>query len=372
MQAKDSSFFGMTKLMLLILFLTILGLILNSCDSEKKHIKNQNVGGALGTSYSIIYLSGSKLDFQTEIDSVFDVVNQSMSTYISTADISKINKGDSTVVIDKMFKEVFELSKEIHRKTDGYFDPTVGTLVDAWGFGPGEQIALDSVKVDSLLKYVGFDKVELTSHGTIKKERPEIKFDFNAIAKGYAIDRLASMLDENGISDYLVEVGGEVVGKGMNRIKEKDWVVGIDDPTDEGSGQARQLINLKNRAMASSGNYRKFRIDEETGEKYVHTIDPKTGYTKNSSTLAVTVLAKDCATADAYATAFMAMDMIDVEKLLLNLDSIDAYIIYSDAQGSIKEFLTDGFKKVVAGELSFSDQGNKLPFGQSILFYFRI
>lgn len=342
--------FGKTKKLFRFLSLSLFIFVLNSCDSNKKPIKNQNVGAALGTSYSIIYLSVKEVDYQMEIDSVFEVVNRSLSTYLPSSDISKINDGDSTIVVDRMFKEVFGLSKEIHRNTDGYFDPTVGALVNAWGFGPGEQIEMDSTKVDSLLNFVGFDKVELTVSGTIKKRYSEIKFDFNAIAKGYAIDRLALMLDEREIMDYLVEVGGEVLGKGKNRIKEKDWVVGIDDPEGEGRTNPRQLIYLKDRAMASSGNYIKFRIDEGTGEKYVHTIDPKTGYTRNSSTLGTTVLADNCAKADGYATAFMAMDLIDVKNLLLTHNEIDAYIIYSDEQGVIQEYMTEGFKKVVVKE----------------------
>lgn len=312
--------------------------------------KNQNVGAALGTSYSIIYIADSELDFQKEIDSVFEVVNKSLSTYIFNSDISKINDGDSTLVVDEMFKEVFELSKEIHQATDGYFDPTVGTLVDAWGFGPGKQIELDSARVDSLLRYVGFNKVGLEANGTIKKQHPEIKFDFNAIAKGYAIDVLAIMLDEKGISDYLIEVGGEVVGKGMNKIKDKDWVIGIDDPEVAFRGTPKKLINLNDRAMASSGNYIKFRLNEETGEKYVHTINPKTGYTRNSSTLAATVLAENCAKADGFATAFMAMDLKDVNNLMNSLERIDVYIIYSDQNGTIQEYMTEGFKDVIISE----------------------
>lgn len=329
----------------------ILSFILVACArKETSFIKNQNVGGALGTSYSIIYIADSELDFQREIDSVFDVMNKSMSTYIPTSDISKINEGDSTLVVDEMFKKVFKLSKEIHQTTDGYFDPTVGTLVNAWGFGPGKQIELDSTRVDSLLQYVGFEKVKLAGNSTIKKQYPEIKFDFNAIAKGYAIDRLAIMLDEKGISDYLIEVGGEVVGKGKNRIKEKYWVIGIDDPENESGGALKKLINLKNRAMASSGNYIKFRVDEKTREKFVHTVNPKTGYTRNSSTLGATVLAENCAKADGYATAFMAMDLKDVKNLLKTIKVIDAYIVYSDENGAIQEFMTEGFKKVIVSE----------------------
>ena len=310
-------------------------------------VRNQTRGLALGTTYTIIYLANETLDFQKEIDSVFAVVNKSLSTYIPDSDISRINKGDSLVVVDKMFKEVFELSRKVHKQTNGYFDPTVGTLVNAWGFGPGKQIAMDSVTIDSLLQYVGFDKVAITPQNRITKENPNIYFDFNAIAKGYAIDRLAVMLDKKGIENYLVEVGGEVVAKGINLEKKKPWVIGIDDPQAEIGRKMKLLINMSNRALASSGNYRKYRVDSITGKKYVHTIDPLTGYTKNSNTLGVTILANDCATADAYATAFMAMDLHEAFKVINYNKDLEAYIIYLDEKGVTQEFLTKGFKELL-------------------------
>ncbi len=317
-----------------------------SCNG-RDIMKNQSVGEALGTTYNIIYLSDEDLDYGQEIDSVFNVVNQSLSTYIPNSDISKINRGDSSINVDHMFKDVFKLSKKIYKATDGYFDPTVGTLVNAWGFGPEHQITMDSTRIDSLLHFVGFEKVSLTSNGQIKKSVPNMYFDFNAVAKGYAIDRIAVMLDQKGIENYLVEVGGELVAKGINKIKDKPWVVGIDDPQFTATRELKLLINLKDKALASSGNYRKFRIDEETGIKYVHTIDPKTGYTKNSNTLGVTVLANDCATADAYATAFMAMDLDKAFNVISQNRELEAYIIYLDERGETQEFLTAGFKELV-------------------------
>lgn len=270
-----------------------------------------------------------------------------MSTYIPSSDISRINSGDTTVIVDHMFKDVFELSQKVYKSTNGYFDPTVGPLVNAWGFGPGKQLTLDSTKVDSLLRYVGFDKVSLTIDNQIKKASSEIFFDFNAIAKGYAIDRLGAMLNEKGVKNYLVEVGGEVLTKGINQLSGNKWSVGIDDPQVEIGRELKSIVELENMAMASSGNYRKFRIDPETGEKYVHTIDPKTGYTKNSKILAASVIAQDCASADAYATAFMAMDLEESKKLLGNEDGLEAYIIFLDDNGAAQEFMTDGFRKMV-------------------------
>lgn len=321
-------------------------LITVACSEEKATWeRNFNYGGALGTSYSITYLSSESLNFQEEIDSVFQEVNQSMSTYWPESDISRINRGDSTIVVDEMFREVFNLSMEVHEKTQGYFDPTVGVLVNAWGFGPGSAMELDSAKVDSLLRYVGFNKVSLSDDGRIKKKDPAIYFDFNAIAKGYAIDRLALMLDEKGVEHYLVEVGGEIVAKGVNKIKNKPWVLGIDDPQMEEGRRLKVALQLKDRALASSGNYRKFRIDSITGEKFVHTIDPITGFTKNSRVLSASVIAPSCAEADAYATAFMAMDLEDSKKFLEQEKQLEAYLVYLDEAQEVQEFATEGFKK---------------------------
>jgi thiamine biosynthesis lipoprotein len=206
---------------------------------------------------------------------------------------------------------------------------------------------MDSVRVDSLLDYVGFDKVSLGADNKIKMTSPGMYFDFNAIAKGYAVDQLGILLKEKGIANYLIEVGGELVSKGENTIKEKKWVVAIDDPMMEESRTSKRTVYMKDIAMASSGNYRKFKIDPETGAKYVHTIDPKTGYTKNSNILAATIMAKDCATADAFATAFMAMDLAKTKAILNQHKDLEGYIIYLDPEGNVMEYMTDGFKKNV-------------------------
>jgi len=322
--------------------------LLSSCKHDKgEGFRNENLGAALGTSYSIISITPEEMDLQKDIDSVFAVINRSLSTYIPGSDISRINQGDSTMVVDKMFQEVFKLSKTIHAETDGFFDPTVGTLVNAWGFGPERQISLDSLKVDSLLQYVGLDKVVLNERNQIVKNNPGIYLDFNAIAKGYSIDRLAAMFDAKGIDNYLIEVGGELVAKGKNVIKDKFWVVGIDDPEMQVDRTTKILLHLKDKALASSGNYRKFRVDETTGKKYVHTINPKTGFTQVSNTLAVTILAENCATADAYATAFMAMDLDEAFKLVHEDERLEAYIVYLDEMGETQEFMTKGFKQLV-------------------------
>ena len=336
----DSLSFKATGFLLVLLF--------TSCNLEPQtYVKNTSSGGALGTSYNIIYLTPNEIDLQQQIDSIFRVMNNSLSTYIPSSDISRINQGSLEIEVDHMFQEVFALSKEIHINTNGYFDPTVGALVNAWGFGPGRKIDMDSVRVDSIMSFVGFNKVQLNEKNQVLKDVPNIYLDFNAIAKGYAIDRLANLMGNMMIEDYLLEVGGELVGKGINQIKKKPWVVGIDDPQIEQGRSLKILMELKDKALASSGNYRKFRIDSVSGKKYVHTIDPKTGFTKNASTLGVTIIANDCARADAYATAFMAMDVIEAKTILSKDSEIEGYIIYLDELGVTQEFMTDGFKSLV-------------------------
>ena len=308
-------------------------------------------GGALGTSYAIKVFTADTTDLQPQIDSVFKVVNQSLSTYLPGSDISRINDGDTSVVVDAMFAEVFKASLEIHRQTDGYFDPTVGVLVDAWGFGPGAAQEMDSTRVDSLLHYVGLKKVQLTPDSRIVMKTPGIRLDFNAIAKGYAVDRLGLMLEGRGVSDYLVEVGGELRTLGMNQLKKQPWVVGIDDPQVLDGRRIKQIITLSDRAMASSGNYRKFRVDSTTGKKFVHTIDPRTGFTRDSRILAVSVLAQTCMVADGYATAFMAMDLERSMEIFEANPNLEGYIVYLNDEGTAEEYMTPGFESLLQQDL---------------------
>lgn len=304
-------------------------------------------GEALGTTYSIKYYAPKDLKLNKALDSIFERVNSSMSTYRESSDISRLNRGDSTVVVDSLFKEVYLLAEEVYQESNGYFDPTVGDLVNQYGFGPetGPK-TIDSVTIDSLMQYVGFDKLQLKGNKVIK-ETPEVYLDFNAIAKGYAIDLVGHYLDTKGVEDYLIEVGGELLAKGMNRSKETYWTVGIDDPQQQEERVLTAAVELKDRAMATSGNYRKHRLDPQTNTMFVHTINPLTGFAQKSDLLSVTVLAENCALADAYATAFMAMGY-DLSKMMLSrVKDIDVYFIYATLDGEMKEFVTPGFEEVM-------------------------
>ncbi len=335
----------MRKIIPLLITFKLLCILCVSCTSSKKELKTAR-GNALGTTYSILYFDTSEASKITpSLDSIFKAVNRSLSTYIPTSDISKINKGAS-IKVDEMFTEVFELSSKINKASNGYFDPTVGTLVNAWGFGPTKTISnMNQHKVDSLMQYVGWQKVVLNKDGIVEKDNKHIFLDFNAIAKGYCIDRIARFMDRKGYQDYLIEVGGELVAKGIHQEKQKDWVVGIDYPGESGNSRALiALVNLKDQAMATSGNYRKFKIDSTTGKKYVHTIDPHTGYTRTSNVLSVSIIAENCAIADAWATTFMAMPL-ETSKQIIRKENLEAFIIYSDEKGEIEIYKTEIFEK---------------------------
>lgn len=321
---------------------------LGSCKQRPLE-RFQLFGSAFGTTYNLIYIHDAPIEgIEQKIDSLIQEVNSSMSTYDQDSDISRINRGEHGVKVDAMFQEVLARSKQVYKATNGIFDPTIGILVNAWGFGPNGKMDLDSLKVDSLMQYVGLDKVRLNPQNqTVVKDHPQVFLDFNAIAKGYAIDRLGFLFSKLGLQNYLIEVGGEILTSGSNIMTNKPWKVGVDSPVDADDRGSAVLIHLTDKAMASSGNYRKFYFDKDSGKKYVHTIDAKTGYPKISNVLAATVIAEDCATADAYATTFMAMDLEDSKTFLKNNRKLEAFIIYLDEKGDLQQFATLGFQKLV-------------------------
>jgi thiamine biosynthesis lipoprotein len=340
--------------MRLIYFIAAIILFI-SCK-EKEPQLDVLQGSAFGTTYTIQYFSSAARDTNSEnftiekgVDSVIHAVNKSVSTYMPNSDISKINRGDKTVVVDDIFKEVFRISETVHTNSHGYFDPTIGVLRNAYGFGDVKPIKnIDDKVLDSLMQFVGFKKVAISGDGTVKKERPEIYFDFNAVAKGYGIDCIGRYLESQGASDYLIELGGEILSKGTNRVKEKSWVVGIENV--DSSLENREYattIKLQDKGMASSGNYRKFRMDSLSGKKYVHTLNPLTGSAEQSDVTSATVVASSCGVADAYATALMALGLEKSKDLLKVTAGIEAYLTYNDSLHVQQVFMTEGFKNLL-------------------------
>lgn len=332
-----------------LFFSTALLFFFASCGDLDGPNEQQISGEALGTTYNIIYFAEEGFEARPAIDSIIEVVNQSMSTYRPTSDISKINKGDATILVDEHFLNVFKFSKKVNEESSGYFDPTVGNLVNAYGFGAERAIKeLDSALIDSLHQNVGLQKIKIDEKGLVKKENPQVYLEFNAVAKGYAVDLIADFLNSKNVENYLIELGGELVGRGKNLTKDEYWTVAIDDPQQSAEERTFQaVLKLKNRAMATSGNYRKYRIDERTGLKYVHTINPLTGYPEKSNVLSASILAENCALADAYATACMAMGLERAKQMISNLQNVDAYIIYAEDNGQEATFTTEGFKEVL-------------------------
>lgn len=300
-------------------------------------------GPVFGTSYSIIY--DSEVNYQSQIDSLFQVINNSMSTYIDNSDISKLNRNES-VEIDVHFQKVFDKSKEIYQLTNGAFDPTIGTLVNAWDFGPEGSIKnLDSLKIDSLMTSVGLNKLKRFGN-SIEKLNPNTYLDFNAIAKGYAVDVIAEFLSSKNSTDYLVDIGGEIRTKGINTVSGNPWKIGIDDPNFDGSQSYSKVISLTDKAMATSGTYRKFKVDAD-GNKYSHIIDTKTGYPSKTNLLSVSVIADDCMTADAYATAFKTMGIEAITSFLKVHPELQVYLIFENNQNVLETMELNGF----SGEL---------------------
>ncbi|MCF6297109.1 MAG: FAD:protein FMN transferase [Flavobacteriaceae bacterium] len=315
-----------------------------SCNEKKEKINFVKLEGfALGTTFHITYGDKFSRVFEKQVDSLIYLVNKSLSTYIPNSDISKINNGDTSIVVDTMFQEVFEKSNKIYKETNGSFDPTIGILVNAWGFGPEKIIEnLDSVQIKNLLEFVGFDKVKIEKGYVIKKYK-ETYFDFNALAKGYAVDVIGRFLESKHISNYMVEIGGEVRARGFSQ-KKKLWVIGIERPNYNGISSLQAKIELIDESIATSGNYRKYKTDPITKEKYTHIINTKTGFPTQSNLLSVSIIAKeDCANVDGYATALMTMGLEGSQQFLQNHPNLKAFLIYSDNQGEMKTYATENF-----------------------------
>ncbi|MBR9757484.1 MAG: FAD:protein FMN transferase [Algicola sp.] len=318
------------------LFFIALAAFVVSC---KKAPKNTALSGQVfGTSYSVIY--DTETDFTQQFDSLFYVINKSMSTYQVNSDISRVNRNE-TLKVDAHFIEVFQAAKAIYRATEGAFDPTIGAVVNAWDFGPGGKIQqLDSLKIDSLMASVGFNKMGLVN-GEVKKRNGAF-IDFNAIAKGYGVDVIANFLERKQVANYLVEIGGEIRTKGLNVEKETPWRVGVEMPHFDGSQSILRSIDLTDAAMATSGTYRKFKTDEQ-GNRYSHIIDTQTGYPSKTNLLSISVIANDCMTADAYATAFKTMGVEKVTRFMVSHPELKAFLIFENDEAELETLALNGF-----------------------------
>ena len=326
----------------------LIALALVFLKSPKKTVEYiHNEGKAQGTYYSAIYQQPDGVNLQPKIDSIFNAFDLSLSTYLPTSIISRINNNDSTVTTDSCFEAMYEEARIVSEKTNGAFDITVAPLVNAWGFGFKEK---DSTKFPDVKKYlplIGYKKVKLENHKIIK-QNPGIMLDASAIAQGLSADIIGRMLEKNGCQNYLIDIGGEIVCKGVNPDG-KNWQIGVDKPVDDpenANGELQTILSITNLGVTTSGNYRKFYY--QGGKKYAHTINPATGYPVSHNLLSATVIAPNCMQADAYATAFMVVGVDSAMAICRTMPEMECYLIYSDEKGNFQVTMTDGFKKYIA------------------------
>ncbi len=302
-------------------------------------------GNAQGSTYHITYFDSLNRNFQPEIEKILQDFDKSVSTYLPTSIISQINSNKKNVKVDRYFIACFNKAKEVWKNTNGAFDPTVYPLVNAWGFGPGKKQKIEKRVIDSLLKFVGFDLIELKGKKIIKKD-PRVALDFNAFAQGYSVDVVSEFLNTKGIKAYMVEIGGEVYANGK-KSNGSNWTIGIEKPIDnkEYANPLKAIVKLENLAIATSGNYRRFVIED--GIKYAHHLDPKTGYPTKNNLLSASIFAKDCMSSDANATGVLVLGLEKAKEFLNAHKELQAYLIYSDNQGNYQVYETPGLNAIV-------------------------
>jgi thiamine biosynthesis lipoprotein len=317
----------------------IIGTILIS--KHQHHMPDQHDRGSVfGTFYSITYQCDN--DLQKEIEAELKKVDQALSMFNQESIISKVNRNEK-VELNEMFLQVITLAQKVSQDTDGAFDITVAPLVNAWGFGFKTGDKPSGTSIDSLMSTVGYKKISLKGR-QLFKENKNTMLDCSAIAKGYGSDVVAAFLKKRGIDNFMVEIGGEVVTQGISE-KRVPWRIGVTKPTDDSlsvDNELQTVLNVTNKAMATSGNYRNFYYKD--GKKYAHTIDPKTGYPVQHSLLSATVLADNCATADAYATSFMVMGIEKAKGVLERHPELMAYFIYTDESGNLAVWYSPSMK----------------------------
>jgi len=320
---------------LILVFITFF-----SCSELKK----TSLSGLIyGTSYNIQFYSSENSNYSNEIVAIFNEIDMSMSTYKKTSIISRVNNNNS-VQLDDHFKNVFSFSKKIYEKTGGRFDPSIGLLVNYWGFGPEKYIPDSKINPNDqftyLLSKTGFNRFEIIDN---KLSRPMDSYiDFNAIAKGYAVDEVAKFLKNKQIDNFLVEIGGEINSSGINIDKNKPWLVAIDMPRFDGDRSNYSSLELNNISLASSGTYRKFKIDS-MGNRYAHIINPLTGYPSKTNILSVTVKASSCVEADAYATAIHTMNIEEIKEFFSLNNNISSLVIFENDKNELEELILNNF-----------------------------
>ena len=318
--------------------LLILAIGVAACRQQPKKIVLE--GLAQGSYYAITYFDTQNRNFQHEIDSIFHAVDMSVNLWVENSIISKVNRNEE-VALDSIFIDNFRIAQEAARLSDGYFDPTISPIVAAWGFSYKNGDTLTPQLIDSLRTLVDYRKVRI-ENGHVIKDNPAITLDFNAIAQGYTSDLIASFLESQGVVNYLVDTGGEIMTKG-GKPNGQPWIVGIEKPADnEKSEQVVQArIAVRDKGVVTSGSTRKY--VERDGKRYSHCINPKTGCPVEHHVLSVTVTADNATWADALASICMVMGLEQSLPLIESMDGVEAYYIFINENGKLETFATEGF-----------------------------
>lgn len=321
----------------LILLASVFAVWMYRKNTSQEPLKME--GNTMGTTYHITYFDSKNRNFKTSIDSLLLLVNKSINTYDSSSEVSRFNKSSEGVAVTLPYLiPPLKKAAEIFKASNGAFDPTVMPLVNAWGFGPGKVFKMDKARVDSLKDFVGFEKIKIQEDSVIKFDT-RTQLDFGGIGQGYGADVIADFLKSKGINNMLVELGGEGMACGKNLKTNKPWEIGILDPNSTRENLFfKAYVLLENKSFTTSGNYFNYKIVD--GKKFSHTIDPETGFPVQREILSASVFAKDAATADGWATAFMVMGHEKAIKILKQNDELDAFLIFTKPNGSVDTFIT--------------------------------
>ena len=324
-------------------FLWLIGLVvLSCCDRPPQKIVLQ--GLAQGSYYAVTYFDEQGRNFQHEVDSIFHAVDISVNLWVDSSIISKVNRNEA-VTLDSIFIDNFNIAQQAAQLSNGYFDPTISPIVAAWGFSYKNGDSITPQLIDSLKGLVDYRKIRI-ENGKVVKDNPAIQLDFNAIAQGYTSDLIARFLESRGITNFIVDTGGEIMARG-SKSNGSHWSVGIEKPAENMDAEriVQTRITLRDKGLVTSGSTRKY--VERNGRRYSHCIDPTTGYPVEHQVLSVTVLAESSVWADALASICMVMGMETSLPLIESMDGVEAYYIFVNEQNALETFATEGFKALI-------------------------
>lgn len=335
-------------------FLTLcLGaLLLFSCDNNtKKTSKLYEVEGKGGSvAYRVKYISADSTDLKPAIDSLVKVVDHSISSYNKESIVAKINQGLVATKANDHFKRAFATAQKVWKESGGFYDPTVGILVNAWGFGkeliqPVSKLPTEH-EIDSLKKYVGFEKVHISDDDYVKKQNPAIQLDLTSVLRGYTADVISDFLKSKGIENFSVKVDGQTIVEGKDVVNNTSWKVEAEDPYELNDDYKEVILHLNNESVSTDENYRRVWIDGN-GKRFVHIINPFTGYPMTGEMLSATVIAKTAVESDAYSTMFMIIGLEKSKEFLAKHPELKALLVYSDQNNEVKTYKTQNIEPLI-------------------------